>query len=239
MTKYFFKSLLKKPLTVKIFSWFISGYISFVFKTTRWKFLNEAIPQAYWKEGKPFMLCFWHNRLALMTFIWPKSHPLYMMISSHPDGQIISNTVGRYGIKTVVMSSKNGTEGIRNAMRFVKSGASLGITPDGPRGPRFQADKGALSLARMAKIDLIPASYSTTRRKILKSWDRLVVPLPFGRGVFMWGQPICLKDINLKESHKIFETALTDLTNHTDALCGHSAIPPRGAHERPIKQKRA
>lgn len=241
MSKIFFKSLIKKPLAVKIISCLISGYMRFVFKTTRWQLINQDMISPYWDAGAPLVGCFWHNRLALMIFSWRKSQPFYMMISDHFDGRIISSTIGRYGVKTITVSSKGSTEGIRNAVKLIKQGISIGITPDGPRGPRFQADQGALRIARIAGVDIIPGSYSTTHRWVAQSWDRLIIPLPFGRGVFIWGKPIRSADIktnaSLKVAQKALDVSLIDLSNRADALCGHAPIPLRQAHERPIKKK--
>ena len=116
-------------------------------------------------------------------------------------------------------------------MRAVKHGEWVGITPDSPPGPRMRAKNGAAALARLAGVPVIPASYSLARRRVWwKSWDRLIVPLPFSAGVFLWGAPIHVPadadERALERARLAIEQALTRLSDEADRRYGHPAIAP-------------
>lgn len=171
-----------------------AGYIWLIYHTTRWRIYGADIPQAYWKTGRPFILCFWHGRLLMMPYAWSRSHPIDMLISSHRDGQLIARTVAFFGINTVQGSTaKGGTQAVRHMLRALRAGTYIGITPDGPRGPRYEIGGTLIALAQTAGVDILPLAYATSRRKILSTWDHFHLPLPFGRGAFVWGQPFSLQ----------------------------------------------
>ncbi len=169
-----------------------SLYIRFVFYTSRWEYRNFETPLEYLENKKPFITCFWHARLLMLPYAWPdKKNPFYMLISAHKDGRLISKTVGHFGIHTIAGSTeRGGTEALLGMVRHSRRGDTLGITPDGPRGPAYKASEGTVMLSYLTKADLIPVTFTTSRKKIFKTWDRFLLPLPFSRGVLMWGNPV-------------------------------------------------
>src|SRR5690606_25876400 len=100
---------------------------------------------------------------------------------------------------------------------------------DGPRGPRFKARGGIIQIAKLAGCPIIPVSYSTTRRRVINSWDRFVFPFPFGKGVFIVGDPIYVpSSATEQESQEALlqvENTLTHISDHADQFCGHEVIP--------------
>ena len=81
---------------------------------------------------------------------------------------------------------------LREMVKLVRSGGYVGITPDGPRGPRMRASEGVVAAARLTGVPVVPLGISTTRRRLLNSWDRFLLPMPLSRGVFVWGDPIVI-----------------------------------------------
>ena len=106
----------------------------------------------------------------------------------------------------------------------------------------MRASDGIVQAARMANVPIFPLTYSASNRKVLRSWDRFVLPLPFSRGVFHWGDPIYvdrkLDDAGIEAKRVELENALTELTQQTDISLGLDAIPPASPDELP-KQKRS
>lgn len=229
MIKKTFKKLSRTRLIQDFIAWFAAKVMTLIFKTSTWEYKNSSIVQSYWQSGKPFILCFWHNRLGLMVYSWVTDKPLNMLISAHSDGRIISKAVGHHGISTIAGStSKGSSDAIRKLLRALKAGECIGVTPDGPRGPRFSVNPGLINLAYKAGIDFIPVSYSTSKRIVLNSWDRMIVPLPFSKGVFIYGQPITLGQ-NLSEEDLAsvkdkLRKNLIDISNQADELCGNPLI---------------
>jgi lysophospholipid acyltransferase (LPLAT)-like uncharacterized protein len=226
--KQWLKQILKKPQMIHFLAWIIAKYINFVFRTTKWQKRGWQYPEQYWREGKPFITCFWHNRLLMTCFAWEGPSAFHMLISAHADGQLIAQTVAHYGVKTIAGSkSKGGAAALRAILKALKSGYTVGITPDGPRGPRFKASEGIAAAAKLAKLDILPVTYSTTRRFVLGSWDRFILALPFGRGVLAWGKPISYASFYKDELAKIAEVVekrLETLCDEVDAYCDHPPL---------------
>ena len=96
-----------------------------------------------------------------------------MLISQHRDGQLIARTVRRFGIASIAGStSHGGSAALRAILRALKAGQCIGVTPDGPRGPRMRATGGAVDIARLSGVPILPAAFATSRRRVLGSWDR-------------------------------------------------------------------
>jgi lysophospholipid acyltransferase (LPLAT)-like uncharacterized protein len=212
----------------------IAGSIGAVKKTTRWTTINGSVAENAWAGRAPIIVAFWHNRLAMMPMCWPSREPFHMLISSHPDGQLIARSVSYFGIQTIPGSStRGGGEALRALVRKLKSGESVGITPDGPRGPRMRARDGAIALARLSGVPVLPASISVSRRTVLRTWDQLIIPAPFGRGAIVWGDPITVPrdadDTKIAELRSLLEVALNDVSEEADKFSGHNPMMPAEA----------
>ena len=171
----------------------IAAYIRLVRATGRWTTENAEVPERMIAEGRAFIVAFWHGRLLMLTCAWPFAMPMNLVISEHRDGQLISDAVRRFGLRTVAGSTtRGGARVLRQIVRLLKEGASVGITPDGPRGPRMRASAGVIQAARMSGVPIVPLCYASSRRRVIGSWDRFVVPLPFARGIISWGEPIAV-----------------------------------------------
>lgn len=225
------KKITKSSRFQSCICWVGAQYIRFVYKTSRWNVHNAHIPEDFWQNGKPFILAFWHGRLLLMPYSWPRNQPIHMLISAHRDGQLIAKTVGHFGIQTIEGStSKGGATALRSMLKSLKAGQCVGITPDGPRGPRMHASAGIVTTAKMAGVPIIPCAFGTSKRKHARSWDRFLIAKPFSRGVFVWGEPIMVPksakaDEMIHYQNKVAD-ALNTITDQCDILTQHPPIPP-------------
>lgn len=166
-------------------------YLWFVFKTTRWTYIGLEHLEQLIQADTPFIAAFWHGRLAMLPFLWRWDKPFYMLLSEHGDGRFIAKVIAHHSIKSIYGSSTRG--GARAALACIKElkqGHSMGITPDGPKGPRHQVSEGLIHIARLSSAPIVPASYALKRHRFLKTWDRFLAPLPFTQGVFVLGEPI-------------------------------------------------
>lgn len=230
------KAFFRGPAVQSLLGVIAGFYVWLVRVTSTWTHENEAATLEAWDGEQPVIIAFWHNRLFLMPYCWRSREPFYMLISSHADGRLIAKTVRWHGISTVTgSSSKGGTDALRKLVRRVRDGTTVGITPDGPRGPRMHASEGAISLARLSGTSIVPAAAATSRRKLLQTWDRLVIPLPFSKGSCVWGEPISVpKDSSpedIEHLRQSLESALIDVSNRADALVGQEAIAPAPVDE--------
>lgn len=210
-----------------------ASYIWFVHLTSRWEVVNGEAPKRFWDEGRPFILAFWHGRILMMPYCWPRGKRMNMLISRHRDGALIADTIGYFGLGTVRGSTaKPGRERDKGAqaalmemLRKLKSGQYVGITPDGPRGPRMRASDGVAAVARLSGVPVIPCAVSTKRRRFLASWDRFVIAKSFTQGVFVWGEPIAVpagaRGPALEAARLEIENSLNAVTREADRRAGH------------------
>lgn len=214
------KRILTSPKAHSVLACLAAFYIWLVFRTGSWRRVGFEIPLTYLQNQKPFITCFWHSRLLLLPYAWPGgNNTFFMLISAHKDGKLISKTVGHFGIKTIAGSThRGGTQALVEMVRLSKKGKTIGITPDGPRGPAFEVSEGTVMASYLAKADLIPVTYSVDRRKILKSWDRFLLPFPFSKGELRWGDPIPYPETKdqIRSVRKKLKIALDDLNTVTD-----------------------
>ena len=209
--------------------WAIQLYVRLVYRTGRWSVTGAEIPARILAERRPFILAFWHGRLLMMPMAWQGMAPMHMLISAHRDGRIIADAVSYFGIDWVKGSSTDGgLAALRQMVKFIRAGDCVGITPDGPHGPYMRASEGAVAIARLARAPIVPLSYATARRRILRTWDRFHLPLPPTRGVFIWGEPITVApDADkavLEAARLLVETRMNAITAEADRRMGNEAV---------------
>ena len=219
-----YKKILRSKLIYSLACWIGAKYIKFVSFTTKWSFINKKYVENLWKKNEAFILCFWHGRLLMMPLSWNKEKKINVLISAHSDGQLLSKTVKHFNIETITgSSSQGGSEAIRNIIKSLKSGISIGMTPDGPRGPRMKVNSAIIKIASLTGHKIVPLSYSVKKKFFLNSWDKFLVALPFGKGCFIWGKPIKIKkNISTNEDLKLskrLENNLLKLTKKADRYC--------------------
>ena len=206
-------------------------YIRVVHATGTWKIEGEAGANEFYESGHPFVLAFWHGRLLMMSYAWRHRSHVNMLISGHPDGRLVARTMAHFGVKSIVGSTtRGGWSAMRTIIKTLRGGGIVGITPDGPQGPRMRASDGVITIARMANVPILPLAFSTSRRRVLGTWDLFVLPLPFTRGIFLWGNPIDVPDDAdeaVMESRRLeLENSLIELTGRADRLMGHLPFEP-------------
>ena len=187
------KKILKSDLVRRILCWVISIYLRIVYNTSKWQYEESEFLQPLYESGKPFIIALWHNRVVMMPYAWRYPTAISIFTSDHRDGKLVAYTMGWFGFSTIFGSTRRtDLKTMRTIVKSLKAGELLGMTPDGPRGPRMRLKPGVISIAKLAGVPIIPVAYSCSRCKVLDTWDNLIVPLPFSRGVFLWGDPLSL-----------------------------------------------
>jgi lysophospholipid acyltransferase (LPLAT)-like uncharacterized protein len=137
---------------------------------------------------EPVIFAFWHNRIFLMPYLfrthWKKRSRtrVAVLVSASKDGEKLARVLNRFNLICVRgSSSRRGKEALRELTRLVEDGYDAGITPDGPRGPRYEVHSGVIDLAALTGARIVPISYALSRAITFKSWDAFMVPLPFAR----------------------------------------------------------
>jgi hypothetical protein len=174
-------------------------------------------------SGRPILFVFWHNRLLHICYRIAREG-LVMMVSQSRDGDIIARVAHDQGIASVRgSSSRGGTAALRALARAMKErGLCGGITPDGPRGPRYVLQPGALLAARLAGALIVPLALGFSRKHVFSSWDAFQLPFPFSRARLVFGEPVSLPG---GEGGAAFEERRADLERRLMAVTSEADRP--------------
>ena len=115
-----------------------------------------------------------------------------VMASRSRDGDFVSAVLKRLGNHVARGSDRRGgLHALDEMIGFVRSGrGSAALTCDGPRGPYGAVKLGVIKLARDTGRPLVPCAVWASPNRLLRNWDRTLLPLPFSRIVVGWGRPI-------------------------------------------------
>ena len=221
------KRLVRHPAAQALLARLLGAYLAFALATTRWRLEGEE-NLAGLVGGEPHVVAFWHERLPLMLMLWlmvrrlPHSRPrqVHILVSRHRDGRFLGTVMGRFDVRAVTgSSSRGGAAGLRALLELLRNGGLVAITPDGPRGPRRQAAPGVAQLAALSGAPVLPCAAQTSRRWVLRSWDRMTIPRPFGRGVVVCLPGILVGREGWREATAVIGAALSAAADKADRLC--------------------
>jgi lysophospholipid acyltransferase (LPLAT)-like uncharacterized protein len=232
-----FKRALRSGPAQALLGRLIAGYVHLVRATGRWEAVNQAVLARLWDTNEPAIGAFWHGRMLMIPLLWPRGRPVGILISDHADGRLIARAIGRFGQHAIVGSTtRGGAAAFRMLLRTLAAGVSVAVTPDGPRGPRMRVAGAVIDLARLSGRAIVPVSYACSRRLVMRSWDRFVVPLPFGRGVWIVGEPVRVpRDADaaaVEAARRAVEDRLNAITAEADHRLGAATIEPAPAPAR-------
>jgi len=152
----------------------------------------EAVEDIVQRDER-FILSFWHRRLFMMPLAYPfrrKQWGVATLASDSKDGERSAATWRWFGIHAVRgTASDDGAKALVRMIKAVKEGWDFGITPDGPRGPLMELKPGIVALARKTGAWIVPVSLAFDRSFQLKTWDRMVIPMPFAACTIRYGTP--------------------------------------------------
>lgn len=209
------------------------AYIRLLRATMRLEYENQQVLERARHESGNYILSFWHSRFVMMPYVYPHDR-IAVLLSRHRDAQMLTRILARFGFAFAWGSSTaGGAEGLRQAMRQIKDGHDLGIAPDGPRGPRRRVKPGVVVVARLSGLPIVPVSFSASPARRLGSWDRTLLPLPFARGFYVYGEPYRIPrdaDAAEQERHRVAIEAeldrLSDLADTRMGLAVEDVRPP-------------
>ena len=241
------KKITKSAFAVNIISHLAYCYIRFVKKTTKWDLRGiETFYENLEKYGSVIFIA-WHGRVPMIPPFWDKRKNLKALVSPHRDGQMIAAMLKRFGIGTINGSTNENAKGAAlSIMKEIKNGTTIAIIPDGPRGPSMTMSLSPVYYAQKAQIPVIGVTYSIKNSAIVeKSWDRMMVPKPFNKGICAVTKPFFIpKDASREELEKYrleIENTLNNLTWEIDNQMQIPHIPkgtmPKNKRKNTIKNK--
>jgi lysophospholipid acyltransferase (LPLAT)-like uncharacterized protein len=218
------KRILQSDWLRAALAWLAARYLLLVAATLRWRIEGDAQIQDM-ATGGPLIIAFWHEAMPSMPILWLQAKRRGMvrravvLASRHRDGQLIGRVVEHMGIGLVSgSSSRGGAAGLRGLLGALSAGMNVGLTPDGPRGPRRICAPGVAQLAALSGRQVLPCAAMTSNAKVLGSWDRMRLPLPFGRGVLICGEPVSVPRENWQSGVGTVTAALNAAMDRASGL---------------------
>ncbi len=154
----------------------------------------------------------WHSDL-LMIPIYRHIRPrrrASAIISQHKDGEIVARVLSYLSIDSLRGSTRRGAKKVLlEAFRAIKDGEEVQVSPDGPKGPRYHIHDGVIALASRGDLPILIIGYRASRYWQLGSWDKFVIPKPFGV-IDFYIQSIYIKDMSNTKAKELLRTKMLE-----------------------------
>lgn len=224
--------LLRNPKVQNTLSLLLAGWLKFCYATIRWEHEGQELVEPVWADGGGVLISMWHSRLSLGIAAWPqdRAQPAKAMISLSSDGEFLAKAISRLGIPAVrgsaankdkakLKAAKGGTQALRDGLKQLKVGA-LALTPDGPRGPARTMAEGLPVMARISGAPVMFLGLSCKPAIQLNSWDKGLIPLPFGKGAIVWEKAYFPEGGDVTEVTKDWTERMNRVEARANALTG-------------------
>ena len=230
----------------RIGSRLLAQYIRLVFRTSS---RDDDYPQLNEKfeENAPLIIGGWHGTFLLAPILLPDPAKFSAIVARHGDAELMGMMLQRFGVNLIrgagaggKSKDKGGMFAIRAALRELKAGRSIALTADVPPGPARRAGMGIITIARLSGRPILPVAAVTSRFKVLNTWSRFVVNLPFSKLVLLAGDPVIVPhdaDKALMETKRVeLETRINELVEQGHHMVGADPAlsePARVGHAAP------
>ena len=186
-----------------------------LFFTCRIRVQGLAIPENLHRAGQPYIAAFWHYSIVGIIALGRGSR-YACMVSASKDGEYIARIIERFGYLALRGSrSDGGVRALKQMVGLVAAGHDAAIVADGSKGPERVLQAGAILLASHTGAPVMPVLWAADRYFAFRSWDRTVLPKPFARVEFVYGEPLTvpakLDSAGLEHYRLELETRLNDL----------------------------
>jgi lysophospholipid acyltransferase (LPLAT)-like uncharacterized protein len=165
--------------------------------TCHWQGVEPGLRQDLLLGRTHVIFLVWHNRVPAF-FPWLASlsrrdwrFRCDAMVSGSKDGELLARPIRESGGVVIRgSSSKDATAALRGAVEAAAEGANIATVGDGPRGPRYRLKPGPVLIAKATGLPVVPVTWVGSRvLQLHRSWDQLMLPLPFSRIEFRFGEP--------------------------------------------------
>lgn len=197
---------LLRRIAYRLLVWMAYCLVEVLWRTGRVRVIGDE----HWRssiissQGMAIPVC-WHQHLLICArYSVSKRVPLKagFLISPSVDGEAPTWLAEMYGATCIRGSSTHtGSRAVRQLIKAIrKDKLSPLITPDGPRGPRFDFKPGALFVAQLSEVPIVPLAFAAKPAKVFRTWDKFVLPSPFARIVIAVGEPVMVsRELNAEQ----------------------------------------
>jgi len=180
-------------------------------------------------DQRPTIASFWHACQIPATYVF-RNLGIRVMSSNSYDGEYMGRIIRKFGFVAVKgSSSRNAVRALLGLRRALEEGWTVAFTLDGPRGPRYKVKPGPVALARSTGVPMTMFHMAVDRAWVFKTWDRLIVPMPFSRVLLRIGRliyvPADTSDEDLPRYEAELQAALDRCVEFTEANIAKVGLP--------------
>jgi lysophospholipid acyltransferase (LPLAT)-like uncharacterized protein len=231
------KKLLRSDAVQAGLGWVLGVYMKLVLVTLRWRHENVECVEPVLAGDSGAVALFWHGRVPIGLASDPqwRRKRTRVLVSPSADGEFIARALALAGYPAIrISSAKKGDSAkarqaiaaLREAVAWVSGGGALVVTPDGPRGPNEVIAAGSLQIARRSGAPVFLMGIAANPALQLDTWDKVMFPLPFGRGAVVWEGPLHVPadadDAVIASLIETWSARLSQVTRRAEALVGRT-----------------
>lgn len=215
------RRIARSPLVQRFIGLSAAEYLRLVWCTNRLTIEPAGIYETV-EPYQPVIVAMWHGQHFMVPFL-SRGHRVKVLISRHRDGEINAYAAERLGIGTVRGSGdhgrrfdmKGGVGAFKSMLAALAEGYNMALTADIPKVARV-AGLGIIKLAQFSGRPIYPVAVATSRRIVLKNWDRSTINLPFGRIAIVAGDAVLVPpdadDATMEQCRATVEQRLSQVT---------------------------
>lgn len=202
-------------------------YTLFLGWTTRVYWFKPEESKKLEESGQGLIYAIWHNQQLFLLYPF-RGQKVAPLISQSSDGEYIARCLPKFGMQAVRGSTtRGGARALIRLLQATRDGYRPMITPDGPRGPIYKVQPGILFLAKKTGLPILPAGTALSHKIKVGSWDKMRVPLPFGKTAFFYGTPIYVKDdADIPRATAELEKQLNEMTDKAEMFINKKHFDP-------------
>ncbi|PLY06531.1 MAG: hypothetical protein C0625_09245 [Arcobacter sp.] len=189
-------------ILTKIVPFFLQLFVRFIFITSKKRFHYANID-----SNETLLIAMWHGDLLMQPLNYRKfrkNGSVKVIVSEHKDGLIIKKVCEYLGVDGIAGSSSKGAiKALKNAIKEIKNGGDVAITPDGPRGPRFSVADGIVAISKKTNTRIVSLNSIPQKYWQVNSWDKFVIPKPFGTIDFYVSEPFDVNELDMDEAKEL------------------------------------
>ena len=194
--KYFFK--------LKILPYVLYLIVKCMYLTNKKEFHHPKL-----NDDEALIFVTWHDDLICQPLNYFHNRPngvIKTLISQSKDGEILSKIYNLFGGEIIRgSSSKGATKALISTIREIKAGSDIALTPDGPRGPRHTVADGVIAIAQKSGARIVVLNSKASKYWQFKSWDKFILPKPFGKIDFYMSEPFNINDLEFEEARSFIK----------------------------------
>lgn len=174
---------------ISFFGWLLMQFIG---RTSRLTVMGYDRVEEMIRSRQGFIFMLWHGRTMLPVYFY-RNMGVHAIIALSRDGELQSRIFRRFGFEVIRGSTgRGGVKAALTAVKRLREGGMLAITPDGPLGPANEIQDGTVFMAKKAGVPIVPVGVGISRRKLMPTWDSYALPMPFCRCSMVFGEPLTL-----------------------------------------------